>query len=320
MMACKICKNTTDNKSYIVREMMFGHRDEFEYFECAECGCLQIKKIPRSLSKYYPKNYYSFQKPHCLKDNFLKSFLKHQKAKYCLHGKNIIGMIQSRVLGAPEYYDWFRRVKISFESEILDVGCGIGVLLNWMRRDGFSNLTGVDPYIDDDILYENGVKIFKKQLCEIEQQFDLIMLHHSFEHMAEPLSVLKELYRWLKPNRYLLIRIPIASSFAWKKYGVNWVQLDAPRHLFLHSTKSIQILADQVSLNVADIIFDSTDLQFWGSEQYLKDIAYMDSNSYHVNPQKSIFSKEEIESFKRKALELNKNKNGDSACFYLLKT
>jgi 2-polyprenyl-3-methyl-5-hydroxy-6-metoxy-1,4-benzoquinol methylase len=26
----------------MVREMMFGLRDKFEYFECAQCGCLQI--------------------------------------------------------------------------------------------------------------------------------------------------------------------------------------------------------------------------------------------------------------------------------------
>ena len=35
--------------------MMFKLKGCFEYFECANCGCLQIKQIPADISKYYPK-------------------------------------------------------------------------------------------------------------------------------------------------------------------------------------------------------------------------------------------------------------------------
>ncbi len=320
MTICKICKNTVNNKSYIVREMMFGYRDKFEYFKCGECGCLQINRIPDNLSKYYPKNYYSFLKPYYFKDGFLKSFLKHQRAEYCLYKKNVIGMLLTRLYKTPNYYNWFKKVKIEFKSEILDAGCGVGHLLVSMHKDGFSNLTGIDPFINDDIFYERGLKVFKKNLSELKQLFDFIILHDSFEHMREPLSVFKELYRMLKSNRYVLIKIPVVSSFVWRKYGINWVQLDAPRHLFLHTIKSIQILAGKAGFQIKDVVFDSTEFQFWGSEQYLRDIPLRAENSYVENPRKSIFSKEQINSFKTKAAELNKNNDGDSACFYLYKS
>lgn len=58
MTVCKICNNSSGNKSYVVREMMFGFRDEFDYFECGKCGCLQIKQVPNDFSKYYPENYW----------------------------------------------------------------------------------------------------------------------------------------------------------------------------------------------------------------------------------------------------------------------
>jgi SAM-dependent methyltransferase len=308
------------NKSYVAREMMFGYRDEFEYFECSKCGCLQIKDIPNNLSKYYPPQYYSFQKLCCSRGEFLKLFCERQIVEYCLYGKNPIGALLSTIFGTPSYCNWIKRVGIKFESEILDIGCGTGGLLRRMQRVGFSNLTGIDPYIDNDIFYEGGLKVFKKEIYELEQQFDFIMLNHSFEHMCEPLSVFKELYRLLRPNRYVLIRIPVASSFAWRKYGVNWVQLDAPRHLFLHTTKSIQILADEVGFRLIEIIFDSTEFQFLGSERYLRDIPeihWRDANSYMRNSGKSIFSKKKIAFFKRMANELNKNHDGDSAWFYL---
>ena len=79
------------------------------------------------------------------------------------------------------------------------------------------------------------------------------------------------------------------------------------------------MLADRVGFRVACVACDSTDFQFWGSEQYLKDIPLRDVNSYAENPEKSIFSEEEILSFKLMSIELNKNNDGDQACFCLYK-
>jgi ubiquinone/menaquinone biosynthesis C-methylase UbiE len=329
MTTCEICNNSTQNKSYVAREMMFGYRDEFEYFECSECGCLQIKEIPKNISKYYPKNYGSFGKLDrwlVSKDNFLKSFLKRERTKYHLGQKSFVGRLVALVSEVPETpifsgWDWvysFKKVNLTLDSEILDVGCGSGGLLYYLRKEGFSSLTGIDLFIENDI-FSQEVKIFKKEIAVLEQEFDFIMLHHSFEHMPQPLSVFKQLYRILKPNRYIVIRIPVASSFAWKKYGVNWVQLDPPRHFFLHTIKSIQILAGKVGFQVVDVVFDSTDFQFWASEQYLKDIPLTDISSYMLNPNKSIFSEEDIKLFKTQASELNKKSSGDQACFYLYK-
>jgi hypothetical protein len=61
MLACRICGNIKDNKEYIIKEMHFGFGEEFTYFQCKKCGCLQIKNIPDNLSKYYPSNYYSLK-------------------------------------------------------------------------------------------------------------------------------------------------------------------------------------------------------------------------------------------------------------------
>lgn len=201
----------------------------------------------------------------------------------------------------------------------MDIGCGSGSLLLALRRSGFKNLTGLDPYIKSDIVFNNGVRVFKKEISNMEDKYDLIMLHHSFEHMPEPLQVFRNISRLLNKNGYVLIRTPVTSSYAWRHYGVNWVQIDAPRHLFLYSLKSIEILSSAVNLKIKEVIFDSTEFQFWGSEQYVKDIPLQDERSCGVNPQRSIFSDEEIKSFKIKAAKLNEEKLGDQICIYLTK-
>ena len=110
---------------------------------------------------------------------------------------------------------------------------------------------------------------------------------------------------------------PVIDSWAWENYGVNWVQIDAPRHFFVHSRKSIKLLAEKVGLTVKKIIYDSTELQFWGSEQYKGDIPLEVENSYSINPSKSIFSKKKIKMFEKKAKKLNSKGRGDQAIFYL---
>ncbi|MFQ4142286.1 class I SAM-dependent methyltransferase [Chlorogloeopsis sp. ULAP02] len=325
MTICKICHNSLDHKSYVVREMMFGFRDEFEYFECGECGCLQIKDIPNNISKYYPDNFYAFQLPTVEKEKTLKNFFRRQRMKYLISGNTNLEIFLSKVLRKLyklpnyNYYDWLRKLKLPLNAKILDVGCGVGTYLLNMRADGFTDVTGVDPFIEKDIFYDNGVKILKKYLDEIEGQFDLIFLNHSFEHMPKPLAVLQKLYSLLNSQGYVVIGIPIVPSFAWRNYGVNWVQIDAPRHFFIHTIKSMEILTSQAGLKILDVEYNSNSYQFWGSEQIMKNIPIADSSSHAVNSKKSIFSKEQMKSFEAKAIELNRQKDGDQANLYLYK-
>ena len=300
---CKICNNSQDNSIYTVKSMeeFPGLNNEFEYIECGECGCLQIVDVPEKLSSYYSFNYYSYETPKVKEyKNFLK-FIKRKRAESCLGNKNLLGEIASKIYGVPYYFEWLAKVNVTLESKILDVGCGSGELLLRLAEENFSSLTGLDPLIEADISYPNGVNILKKEIAELEDQFDLIMLHHSFEHMIEQKEVLKNIWRLLKHDRYALIRIPITSTYAWREYGVKWAQIAAPLHLFLHTQKSMQLLANEVGFEIKDVVFDSWELQFFSTKET------------------SDFSPQELKEFKLKADELNKNNDGDQAAFYLYK-
>ena len=116
-----------------------------------------------------------------------------------------------------------------------------------------------------------------------------------------------------------MIRVPTVTSWAWRSYGVDWVQLDAPRHLFLHSLQSMNTLAEQQGFKLENVVYDSFAFQQWGSEQYKKDIALHDENSYAVSPEKSPFSSADIREFEEHSKKLNESKSGDQAAFYLRK-
>jgi len=96
-MICKICNNSRNNKTFHVKEMMFGLRDEFKYFECSNCECLQIEEIPQNIAKYYPGNYYSFHSPVILKDNFIKRYLKMKRDLYAICQAGLVGRLISLI-------------------------------------------------------------------------------------------------------------------------------------------------------------------------------------------------------------------------------
>jgi 2-polyprenyl-3-methyl-5-hydroxy-6-metoxy-1,4-benzoquinol methylase len=317
MRPCWICENVQGNKSHIAREMMFGFRDEFEYLECISCGCVQIATIPDDLSKYYPDNYYSMKKIRSRSKNPIQRFVLRQRAQHQLGDRNVLGWLIARAGRPRDYFDWLRRGGVRLDSEILDVGCGSGSFLVKLKRHGFTRLSGIDPFLGEDIEYGDGLHIQKKALAEVDGRFDFILLNHSFEHMRDPLSALVEIRRLLNPDGCALLRMPYADSYAWRKYRTHWVQLDAPRHLILHTGKSMRILSEAAGLRLSDITFDSTEFQFLGSEQYLQDIPLIDPRSFLENPGNSLFTSTEIGSFSKKAVELNLQGEGDQACFFL---
>ncbi|MHA1195490.1 MAG: methyltransferase domain-containing protein [Promethearchaeota archaeon] len=101
------------------------------------------------------------------------------------------------------------------------------------------------------------------------------MFHHSLDHIFDQHFIFRRIFELLDDNGICIIRIPTVSSFAWKYYGANWVQIDAPRHFYLHSVKSINFISQKYNLNIFKIIYDSKDFQFWGSEQYIRNIFFI---------------------------------------------
>lgn len=312
--ACRVCGNAAGNRRHVAREMMFGFRDAFGYVECAACGCLQIEEIPSDIGKYYPERYYSFQ---ASDDAPLKRLLKRLRARHAIGRWNLVGWLLSAAFGPPPYARWVRVSGTGIHDPVLDVGCGSGVLLRAMREAGFDDLTGVDPYVAADQAPRDGIRILRRTLSETEGRYRLVLFSHSFEHLDDPEGALRESHRLLLPGGVLLLRLPVAGSAAWRRYGADWVQLDAPRHFFLHTEASIRILAARTGFEVVRVEWDSDAFQFWGSEQYARDIPLDDPRSYARNPGASIFSKRAIREFEAEARKWNERGEGDAACFYL---
>lgn len=193
------------------------------------------------------------------------------------------------------------------------MGCGDGKFLTVLKKGGFEDLTGMDLFIDEENMLK-GIKIFKSSLEEFKpkRKYDIVISNHSFEHMDNQLKNLKCFQNLVEDDGIIVIRIPIKSQPIWEKWGVNWFQIDAPRHFFLHTLKSFKILCSKTDLVISDVVFDSYDSIFSCCDRYSRDISMRDEewNTFKLDDETKNQYINEIR-------ELNNNNEGDQAIFVL---
>jgi predicted SAM-dependent methyltransferase len=317
-MKCRVCGNADGNVTYEVREMMFGLRDRFTYFQCANCLCLQIANFPEDMRRYYPPDYTSFV-PVTTRRPWLKELAVRWRNEYAVFGHGVLGALIYRRWPHPPLKSLAPLHLERTSARLLDVGSGNGHLAYQLTSLGFSPVQGVDPYVEHDITYDNGTRVLRRTIHEVEGRYDVVMFHHVFEHLADPFETLVAVHRLLDTGGTCLIRIPTASSDAWEQYRADWVNIDAPRHFFLHSRESMALLAQRAGFVVERVVCESLPSQFWASEQYRDDIPLLAPESHFTNPRGSRFTRGRIAQDAERAAKLNKEGRGDWIVVYLRK-
>jgi SAM-dependent methyltransferase len=312
--ACRVCGHSESNARVAAREMMFGWRDAFDYVACAGCGCVQIAEVPDDLGRYYPPDYYSLRP---LPDwGRVQRWLRARRLRASIDRVEggPVGRLLVAARGEHPLGEWIRKSGAGRDDVILDVGAGQGGLVRELRLAGFSRAQGIDPHLPAGDGTGPDPLVRRMRLDDVRGPARLIMFHHVFEHLDDPLSALRTAREIVSNDGTVLVRIPLADSAAWEEYGPDWVQLDAPRHLFLHTRRSIELLAARAGFSVREVRYDSTAFQFWGSAQYRAGLPLAEVDGDRRHP---LFSRSEMADFERRAERLNAEQRGDQAAFYL---
>lgn len=323
---CQLCGAAGPHQVISVREMFFGTREVFEYFNCTACDSLQLVGALSSeeVSKFYPPEYYSHSSS--VEPRIIR-WLTTQHDKFALQSGGwpvgaLMAMLPPSIRSLIRAHDasgdvvkMLRQLGFGRDSRILDVGCGSGVLLDRLARVGFKRLLGADPFMAADRKTPEGVPLVKQYLSDIPGEFDLIMFNHSLEHVPDPAGTLKMAYEKLASGGTCLVRLPTTSSEAWNVYQADWVNIDAPRHTVIPSRRGMRLIAEAAGLRVERTFDDSTFFQFIGSEAYRHDIPLTDPKILWKVVR--IFGLKQIWNWQRRAESLNRQARGDWAGFVL---
>jgi SAM-dependent methyltransferase len=300
---------------------MFGLGGRFEYFECGQCGCIQLRTPPCDLSTFYPPTYYSFDESGVREARPVSGWRRaigraRNQAQFFGGPWSLLARARSRpdLTWVPKL---LKRTNVTrLDARILDVGCGSGALLKRLRQAGFTQLVGCDPYLSAPILEPPELRVLN---CTIEDlaareagRFDLVMFHHSLEHIPEPIAPLRAARTLLKSGGQCLVAVPVASSEAWHTYGTDWVELDPPRHFFLHTEDSFTTAAREAGMIVCAVEPDGTPFEFWGSELYRRGMTLVGPDGQFRNA-RDLFTSHELQTFEHRATHANAAGRGGRA-------
>lgn len=306
---CEICGGEK-YKEYEVKERMLNRGDIFKYTKCEYCGTIHLMDGQvNGIKEYYEGNYYAWRES-SRKCNILM-FLKRIVVDLMMRVPFSEGMAQFMASRIAGYVVCLNGLNLRKRSKILDVGCGSGDWLYFLQMCGFKNLLGIDAFCDKFVSESicKKMDIFDNEL-DICGKFDLITFHHSFEHMNNPHNVLRRAKELLTDTGKIIIRIPVGGSEAWRRFGTDWYQLDAPRHLYIYTEKSMYRLCRKNGLNVTRVLYDSLPSQFFISKMYSEtDLSFSEISD--------MATLAKWKKYKMITIRSNKNHKGDMAVFYI---
>lgn len=253
IMRCPICGGESA-KTLNVKNWKFklgAYEQDYAYSICGECGVMFRVESEIDYTNLYADSYDN-------RDNMINDFLNIHTVKgklrkirdaYAYMGKHrVLGYILDKK--KPAAYPYLREYKyyLSKGYSFLDVGCRKGMLILTLKNAG-ANVYGAEPYLDNNIVYSNGVTVEKKFLSEIERKFNIIFYDNVFEHLDTPWDELKTVNEKLENKGICGLAFPGYGDLI-ENYGNDAYIIQAPQHTFLHTEKSIKILAKRANLKI----------------------------------------------------------------------
>jgi 2-polyprenyl-3-methyl-5-hydroxy-6-metoxy-1,4-benzoquinol methylase len=234
-------------------DILFGASGHWNLKRCQNSGCgliwLDPMPVEEDLHLAYQTYFTHAQADH--KRNFAKEF---RKLLYRLY--NLVNYPVNILSGLKEPKDKIKKMYLNdvAPGRLLDVGCGDGTFLSRMRNFGWS-VNGVDF---DKKAIENAKLLYNLELHHGNLEsarfpgnsFDAITLSHVIEHVPDPVALLSDVYRLLKPGGRMVLTTPNADSLGHQKFRKYWFGLDPPRHLHVFTINSLLQCAKRTNLVV----------------------------------------------------------------------
>lgn len=219
-------------------------RQSYDLTECAACGLIYISPLPS------PEDIHSmYAESDQFREDTPESPYRGER------GTAVLEYITSRLVSMTQHMPGIEKLRV------LEVGAG----LSWMCRAakilGWQNLTvaqdlsseaieecrWVDHYVVEDIQTGRSVDPFGP--------FDVISMTHVFEHLADPVGMLRRLGQLLAPSGILFITAP-RRPVGWQRDAPialwrDWSYNHTPAHIQYFTGDSFARAAEAADLRVA---------------------------------------------------------------------
>ncbi|MBU1131461.1 class I SAM-dependent methyltransferase [Patescibacteria group bacterium] len=212
-------------------------KNGFDFVRCNKCGHIYVNPqlSEESITAHYNDN--------------------SKTTKLC---QNYLSSKKSMELRSKLYKDFFSKLKEGIPGgNILDIGCSMGQFLKMGKDLGYEVLgLELNEEAAQRAKKKFGVPVERKLLEECsfdDNSFDIISMFGVIEHLPNPVEVIKDVYRILKPGGAFIGLCPNVNSLVCMVLHQSSRTFDGRMHLSYFSNQTIRYLFTKVGFQNKNI-------------------------------------------------------------------
>jgi SAM-dependent methyltransferase len=261
--ACPACGSPAADAMFSLPDRLHSTPGTFGYRRCR--GCRTVFQDPRVLAAdlelCYPDDYLPHAPPSApsgdprsmsgVRDTLRNVIQARVRREPVAPGWKLAAplLAASRRLREQAFYSLLDELlpRAGRGQRALDIGCGAGKLMAELGRAGWQ-VDGVewDAAAAATAARTTGRPVWAGDFRDVDlapEGYDLILLNHVFEHLAEPRGALARIAGLLKPGGSAVLVYPNPDSLGARHFREYWFPWDPPRHLIFPTPGAVASLA-----------------------------------------------------------------------------
>ena len=237
---CPLCDGSIRKTYGGLRDRFDTTSEYFDIFTCLECGIHFTNPLPRgNLGILYPSLYLSSSRD----PEFKKSTSAGLERWYRENQYAFDFSLFEKASG----------VAIRGMRSYLDIGCGTGERINYVRERGCEKVFGIDSFecFNVELDKEKYFRATETLLFNPQEKYHVVSLFHVLEHIINPSDVIDHIAsNILEDGGYLILQVPNYHCIERSIFRERWFCFDVPRHLWHFTPSFLHNLLDQRSWRV----------------------------------------------------------------------
>ena len=229
-------------------------RIHYRLVRCKKCGLVYSNPILASnlLTKLYEKSVVTYEKQ---VEDLCKTYWRYFMMTSTIRG------VASQHLGGGR--------TDSSEVKILEIGCGDGFFLEYLKQCGWTNVLGVEPSRAASLKAPRSLRkriinsILRPNLFT-KESFDYICTFQTLDHVIDPNQFLQICWQLLKPGGKMLAINHDADSWSAKLLGEKSPIIDI-EHIYLFNKPTLAAIFAKNGFTVEKVftVIDQHRLDYW---------------------------------------------------------
>ena len=226
--ACALCEGAELRRLF--------ETDGYPICRCSSCGLVQVDAAlsRQDLEQLYNEEYFSSEVFH--------DYVAQRRAR-----------VESGARAAETV------ARLVPTGKLLDVGCAAGFFMEAASKH--YEVTGVElsPFASDYARRELGLRVLTGDVTDggLEgEQFDVVTVWNTIEHMADPLGALRAIAGLARPGALLALSTGDVAGPLARRDLQNWNLMSPPYHLSFFSPETIDLLLVKTGFILRRIVYD----------------------------------------------------------------